>query len=214
MSSGTPSFGRAKRIVLTGGPGAGKTAVLELARLHVCEHVAVLPEAASMLFGGGFPRVTSGEPLRAAQRAIFHVQHELEIAHEADADVLAMICDRGTVDGAAYWRGPDSLFDAVGTTHAAQLARYQAVIHLRTPHGNGYNHDNRLRIENAHDAARIDNCIGVLWEGHKGYHLVPSAEDFVLKTQHALALLFELLPHCCERSAIARERVRRHAKAA
>ena len=34
------------RIVLTGGPGGGKTAVLEVVRRHFCEHVVVLPEAA------------------------------------------------------------------------------------------------------------------------------------------------------------------------
>jgi hypothetical protein len=45
-----------KRVVLTGGPGAGKTAVLELARQYFCKHVLVLPEAAGILFGGGFPR--------------------------------------------------------------------------------------------------------------------------------------------------------------
>ncbi len=45
-----------KRIALTGGPGAGKTAVLELLRKYFCKHVRVLPEAASILFGGGFPR--------------------------------------------------------------------------------------------------------------------------------------------------------------
>jgi uncharacterized protein (DUF2249 family) len=45
-----------RRIVLTGGPGAGKTAVLELFRAAVCEHVNVLPEAAGIVFGGGFPR--------------------------------------------------------------------------------------------------------------------------------------------------------------
>lgn len=34
-----------KTIVLTGGPGAGKTAVLELVRQQFCAHVEVLPEA-------------------------------------------------------------------------------------------------------------------------------------------------------------------------
>ncbi len=40
-----------RRIVLTGGPGAGKTALLELIRQSFCEHVTVLPEAASVIFG-------------------------------------------------------------------------------------------------------------------------------------------------------------------
>ena len=30
-------------VVITGGPGAGKTAVLEVARRYLCEHIAVLP---------------------------------------------------------------------------------------------------------------------------------------------------------------------------
>ncbi len=60
------------RIVLTGGPGAGKTAVLELVRQHFCEHVHVLHEAAGIVFGGGFPRAADGNALRAAQRAIFY----------------------------------------------------------------------------------------------------------------------------------------------
>ena len=45
-----------RRIVLTGGPGAGKTAVLEMIRQSFFSHVTVLPEAASIKFGGGFPR--------------------------------------------------------------------------------------------------------------------------------------------------------------
>ncbi len=40
-----------KRIALTGGPGAGKTAVLELLRKYFCKHVRVLTEAASILHG-------------------------------------------------------------------------------------------------------------------------------------------------------------------
>ena len=36
-----------RRVVLTGGPGAGKTAVLELIRQSLCEHVKVLAESAN-----------------------------------------------------------------------------------------------------------------------------------------------------------------------
>jgi predicted ATPase len=43
-----------RRIVLTGGPGAGKTAVLELVRQEFCARQSVA-EAAGIVFGGGFP---------------------------------------------------------------------------------------------------------------------------------------------------------------
>ena len=119
-----------RRIVVTGGPGAGKTAVLELIRHSFCRHVSVLPESASILFGGGFPRTDKASDRRAAQRAIFYVQRELErAADEADSPAI-VLCDRGTVDGAAYWPGPDSFWEGLETTREAQVARYQTVVHL------------------------------------------------------------------------------------
>ena len=60
-----------RRAVLTGGPGAGKTALLELIHQSFCSHVKVLPEAASVVFGGGFPTEDDPTSRRAAQRAIF-----------------------------------------------------------------------------------------------------------------------------------------------
>ena len=77
----------ARRIVLTGGPGAGKTAILELVRQSFCRHVQVLPEAAGILFAGGFPRGAAPELLRAVQRAIFFTQREL-----VETTVAGRIC--------------------------------------------------------------------------------------------------------------------------
>ena len=71
------------RVAITGGPGAGKTAVLEVVRRELCAHVAVLPEAASLLFRGGFPRGHEAVERRAAQRAIYYVQRELGLARRA-----------------------------------------------------------------------------------------------------------------------------------
>ncbi len=91
-----------RRVVLTGGPGAGKTAVLELIRQSFCQHVKVLPEAAGVVFGGAFPRGDDVPVRRAAQRAVFFVQRELEATGDA-TDAAIILCDRGTVDGVAYW---------------------------------------------------------------------------------------------------------------
>ena len=102
-----------RRIVLTGGPGVGKTAVLELIRHSFCDHVKVLPEAASIVFGGGFPRGTGDGARRAAQRAIIFVQCELEAPVAGDNPAI-VLCDRGTVDGSAYWPDGDGLRTSVG----------------------------------------------------------------------------------------------------
>jgi predicted ATPase len=96
-------------VVLTGGSGAGKTAILELARRYFCKHVDVLPEAAGILFGGGFPRLPSDAGRRAAQRAIFHVQTALEDL-SITANAAVTLCDRGTVDSLAYWPGAADTF--------------------------------------------------------------------------------------------------------
>src|ERR1041385_7974553 len=113
-SCGCDELHAPRRIVLTGGPGAGKTAVLELIRQSFCPHVKVLPEAAGILFGGGFPRGPAVTQRKAAQRAIFYVQRELESVWAAE-DAAIVLCDRGTVDGAAYWPGPEDFWSSVGT---------------------------------------------------------------------------------------------------
>jgi predicted ATPase len=192
-----------KRIVLTGGPGAGKTAVLELMRKTLCEHVRVVPEGAGVVFGGGFPRGDAIDVRRAAQRAIFYVQRELEAAVLATNAAIAL-CDRGTIDGLAYWPGPADLWSAVGTSHAEQLARYDAVIHLRTPSlEGGYNHQNPLRRESAVEAAAIDARIAAAWEGHPRRFEVGSMTDFLAKAARIVELVRGELPACCRRHPIA-----------
>src|SRR5688500_11067731 len=91
-----PSSHDAKLVVLTGGPGAGKTAVLEAVRRSFCRHIGVLPEAASILFGGGFPRRDTPAARACGQRAIFRVQAELERMALDEREAAVALCDRGT----------------------------------------------------------------------------------------------------------------------
>lgn len=188
-----------KRIVLTGGPGAGKTAVLELCRQYLCQHVSILPESASLLFTGGFPRGGGPEQRAATQRAIYYVQRELERIGTLE-DAALVLCDRGTVDGAAYWPGPGSLFDEVDSSLAAELSHYDAVVHLRVPDVSGYNHQNPVRIETALEAASIDKRIAEIWSGHPHRLDVPSSPDFFEKAQRALSLIVSMVPSCCRAS--------------
>ena len=186
-------------VVLTGGPGAGKTAVLELVRRMLCPHVALLPEAASIIFGGGFPRRDTVPGRRAAQRAIAHVQREMERWITAEEPVAVGLCDRGVLDGLAYWPGaPEDFFAELATSREKELARYAAVIHLRTPPAEaGYNHRNPLRIESPEEAAAIDARIEQVWRDHPRRFIITNTPDFMEKAQHALMLIRTELPECC-----------------
>lgn len=188
----------ARRVVVTGGPGAGKTAVLELARRNLCEHVEVLPEAARIVFGGGFPRRVAIPARRAAQRAIYHVQAELEAMALGREDLALALCDRGTVDGLAYWPGPwDEFLADVGTTLDAELARYAAVIHLRTPDGARGYHTDMLRIESEREALEIDARLVEVWANHPRRFVIETETDFLVKAERALAIIRDELPTPC-----------------
>lgn len=186
-----------QRVVLTGGPGSGKTAVLEVIRRSFPARVRVLPEAASILFNGGFPRGPEPAERRAAQRAIFHVQRELEAMAEEQDPGGVFLCDRGSLDSLAYWPGDPTQFLAeLGTTREAELARYHTVIHLRTPgDGEGYDHRNPARVEDAAEAARIDLRTLEAWEGHPRRFVVESSADFMDKVVRVVSLLEAGLPH-------------------
>jgi predicted ATPase len=184
------------RIVLTGGPGAGKTAVLEVVQRQFCEHVVALPEAASILFKGGFPRRSSTAGREAVQRAIFRIQTELERMTLEESRAAVILCDRGTVDCLAYWdAAPARFWQELGTSHAAELARYAAVIHLRP--GQGYDHSNPMRIETAEQALAIDRRIEEVWAPHPSRVIIDSSASFLDKLDAAIGAIRAQIPSCC-----------------
>jgi predicted ATPase len=191
-------------VVLTGGPGAGKTAVLEIVKRHFCEHIQILPESASIVFGGGFPRGTT-LPLRCgAQRAIYHVQRELEATALDTRRAAVVLCDRGTVDGLAYWPLDEASWCAqLRTSAAEEIARYATVIHLRTPPlERGYNHANPVRTETAREAHEADARIERAWSTHPRRAFVECHDDFLQKVARTVALIREEVPPCCRKHRI------------
>ena len=188
-----------KLIALTGGPGAGKTEVLEVARKSFCDHVVILPEAASILFGGGFRRKETMPGKKASQRATFHVQREQEKMVEGENRACIVVCDRGILDDVAYCPTAEDLFwKELGTRREIELSRYVAVIHLRTPAAEqGYNLGNPVRIETAVQAQAIDENIFKAWEGHTNRVVIESASDFLGKAAKAVEAIRKWIPHCC-----------------
>lgn len=196
-------------IVVTGGPGAGKTTLLERARAKFCRHVPILPESATLLFRGGFWRRDSLKAREAAQIAIFHVQRQLESIAADDSGVIAILCDRGTLDGEAYWPHPskDQFWEQVRSERSPELDRYDTVLHLESPLAqDGYNHNNEFRLENPEQASQIDHRVRMAWRGHPKLFVVESDHDFELKSARALEILRREIPTCQHPTCASRSR--------
>jgi hypothetical protein len=180
------------RIALTGGPGGGKTTAADLFRREIGERVVIVPEAATLVFSGGFPRCTQPPGAYAAQRAIYHVQCNLEDVQSSLYPERILLCDRGTVDGAAYWPGePEDFFKALGTTLEEQLARYDGVIFFESAAAGGLRIEggNPVRIESLAEAAALDAKLRTLWEAHPRFVLVRHNPSFFKKISFGLAEL-------------------------
>lgn len=180
------------RIVLTGGPGGGKTTAADLFRREIGERVVIVPEAATMVFSGGFPRCTEKHGILSAQHAIYHVQRNLEDVQAALFPERILLCDRGTVDGAAYWPGAqDAFFAGLETTLDQELARYDGVIFFESAAVGGISIEggNPVRTESLKQAAALDARLRRLWGRHPRFVLVRHDDSFFRKISFGLAEL-------------------------
>lgn len=193
MNGSTP---KRRRIVVTGGPGGGKTTAADLFRREIGDGVVVVPEAATLLFSGGFPRYDALSAQEAAQRAIYHVQRNLEDVQAAAFPDRVLLCDRGTLDGQAYWPAESGdFFAAMGTTRDAELARYDAVIFFETAAvgGLGIEGGNPVRNESLIRAVELDARLRSVWSVHPRFTLVPHNHSFFHKITIGLGAIESLV---------------------
>lgn len=178
-----------KRIVITGGPGGGKTTALDLFRREFSGKVASVPESATMIFSGGIERSTNDSVLRAQQTAIFNLQKHLEDIQRATYPECLILCDRGSLDGLAYWPGSDDdFFKQMGTSLDQELARYDGVIFFETAarSGESIRSNNPIRNESEQAAIELDSKLKKVWSQHPNFNLVGSSESFIKKVMFGI----------------------------
>ena len=189
-------------IVLTGGPGGGKTTLIEeLAHDPAWRgRFLALPEA---IFSLGRVGISPREQL--FQRLMVETQRALEeaLARTLDPDDPRFIlCHRGTLDPLAYWldRGwaEEEFYSFTRTRREDHYRRYKAVIHLVTAADGAAAHYARWpdahRPETIDHAVRLDRLLQEAWSGHPNYvYLDNVGRDWAQKSQEARQILDNLL---------------------
>lgn len=181
-------------IAITGGPSGGKTTLIEAIRRDLGKQVAIVPEAASLLFRGGFPRIPNSNGTCHSQRAIYLVQSELESLICSEEKNKVIVCDRGSLDGAAYWPAAEaSFYKTLKTTRSKELKRYSWVIHLDTAGDEFYDDTNPIRTESFSEAFALNERIKSIWEGHPRRFVISANKDFFTKMSLALSVVQDII---------------------
>lgn len=185
-----------KRIVLTGGPGGGKTTALDLIRREFSGKIATVPESATMIFSGGIERANNDIVLKTQQTAIFNLQKHLEDIQRATFEHSIILCDRGSLDGLAYWpESSDSYFKAMNTNLEDELARYDAVIFFESAakSGESIKSNNPIRNESENAAIAIDDKLQKIWSQHPNYNLIHSSASFINKVMFGITTIEKII---------------------
>lgn len=188
------------KIVVTGGPGGGKTTGMSWIRNAFTKlgyTVLFVPETATELITGGVAPWTCGTNLDY-QLCQMHLQLEKErvfeqAARSMDAEKLLIVCDRGAMDNRAYMdeREFQAVLDAMGATEVQLRDGYDAVFHMVTA-ANGAEAfyttaNNAARTETVEQAIDVDNRLIAAWTGHPHLRVIDNATNFEDKLKRLIA---------------------------
>lgn len=200
--------GKIVKIVITGGPCAGKTtlmskAVQELGDLGV--KVLIVPEAATTLISG--MHITPGNfGMTGFQKYILDHQFAAEAIVDqaateqaADGSNVVILCDRGKLDGAAYAGLPtiSELLAKHGSNPVETLNSYDMVVHLVTA-ANGAEEaytlsNNAARSETPEEARQLDVRTLAAWTGHPHMAIIGNHQPFQEKIASAIKAIYGCL---------------------
>ena len=201
-----------KRIVLTGGPCAGKTTAL----VRIIEHfsnlgfkVFTVPEVPTMYSQGGWSYLTPNHDLYyEGELAILRTQLALEDSFMRLAETCTkptfIVCDRGTLDISAYidhemW---EELCQKCGTNPNELRQRYDAVLHLVSAADGAEQYyttaTNSTRYEQANEeglrlARDLDKKVNKAWTGHPHLRVINNHDDFDTKLRSVLKEISNVL---------------------
>lgn len=197
------------RIVLTGGPAAGKTTLISRI-LKQFEHadgwrVITIPETATELISGfGInPFGVCMSMLKFQDFVIADQVHKEKLALDAAEVVpeenVLIIYDRALLDDKAYISDEDfaaTLMRITGKTEQEVLSGYDAVLHLVTCAKGAefaYNLGNEARSESIEYARELDDRTLRAWSGYANLRIIDNAVNFEDKLNRAIREIYRAI---------------------
>ena len=201
------------KIVITGGPCAGKTTAMSWIRNEFMKRgytVLFVPETATELITGGVtPWACS--PGVEFQKCLALLQHEKEeiftrAARTMKTEKVLIVCDRGMLDNKAYMSDLEfaEVMRELNSSEVEQRDQYDAVFHLVTAAKGAREAytlaNNKARTETPEQAAAIDDALIAAWTGHPHLRVIDNSVSFEKKLERLLAEIAAFLgePEPCE----------------
>lgn len=196
------------KIVLTGGPCAGKTTTIARIDEHLTKegyHVLNLNECATEVIKWGI------RPFGDGKVSVYDFQNEIlklqlfkekrfkEILDKLPSEKVILIADRGVIDNKAYLGQElfDKLLKENNLKEEDLLKEYDMVIHMITVandmESRFSNSNNTARFENASEAVDLDKRTSDAWKNHPNVKTVPVCEFLEEKIEQAIYYVDELI---------------------
>ena len=201
---------RITRIVLTGGPAAGKTTLISRILKEFKQDdgwkVITIPETATDLISG-FGIRPFGNCVSMLDFQYFVIDDQLhkerlalKAAQMVPEENVLVIYDRALLDDKAYITDEEfrEVLASFGTTEAEILTHYDAVLHLVTCAKGAefaYNFGNEARYEPVERAREMDDRTLRAWSGHPNLHVIDNSVDFEDKIHRGLNAVYEIVGH-------------------
>lgn len=188
------------KIVITGGPCAGKTTALswiENAFTKRGYKVLFVPETATELISGGVAPWTCGTNVDY-QKCQVTLQLEKERLFEQAArtmpvDKVLIVCDRGALDNKAYMNQEEwtEVLNVLQKNETELRDGYDAVFHLVTAAKGAVEAytlaNNAARYETVEQAAVMDDKLIAAWTGHPHLRIIDNSSDFEQKLERLIS---------------------------
>lgn len=179
------------KIVITGGPCAGKSTAMSWVQntfSRMGYTVLFVPETATELITGGVAPWTCGTNAEY-QKCQLMLQTEKEkifeqAARTMSAEKLLIVCDRGALDNKAYMNEEEfaEVLRFIGSNEVELRDNYDAVFHLVTAAKGAeefYTTSNNVaRTESVEEAAALDDRLISAWTGHPHFRIIDNTSSF------------------------------------